>query len=75
MLFSTKYAWTPNVSALLPSASQMWLEHGDEGPTWKVRLWAESVAHPDHEVNIGDTYILAENGSVIRRDIHIDRLN
>jgi hypothetical protein len=56
-------------------ASQMWLEHGDEGPTWKVRLWAESLAHPDHDVDIGDIYILAENGSVLRRDIHIDRVN
>lgn len=55
-------------------ATQLWLEHGDEGPVWKIRLWAARADDPDKETDIGDIYISADDGKVTRRDLHLERL-
>jgi hypothetical protein len=56
-------------------ASQMWLEHCDVGPTWKVRFWASKNSNSSQDVDIGDIYVSAEDGKTVRTDLHIDRVN
>jgi len=65
----------PLLEKLTLRASQMWLQHGDVGPVWKVRLWAAKLKDPGNDVDIGDVYIAADDGKVMRRDLHIDRVD
>jgi hypothetical protein len=62
------------LSGVKLKATQFWLQSKDEGPTWKIRLWAEKTEHPDKEAEIGDIYISADDGKVIRRDLHLEHL-
>ena len=55
--------------------TQLWLRRGDDGLSWKVRIWAAKLGKADSIVEIGDIYISPEDGQVIRADLHIDRLN
>jgi hypothetical protein len=60
----------PLVANLTLTASQMWLQHGDEGPRWKVKLWAAKLRNPRETAEVGDVYISAADGSVVRADLH-----
>src|SRR5438046_233381 len=33
----------PLLKSLTLKASQLWLQHGDEGPVWRVKLWAAKL--------------------------------
>ncbi len=65
----------PLLTNLTVKASQMWLQHSDDGPVWKIRLWAAKLKNPNDTANIGDIYILAEDGKVMKRDLRIDRVD
>jgi hypothetical protein len=65
----------PLLQNLKLTASQMWLEHGEDGPVWKVRLWASKLRNPSRDADIGDVYISADEGKVLKRDLHIDRVD
>lgn len=65
----------PLLQNLKVTASQLWLERSDEGPVWKVRLWAAKLRNPSADANIGDVYVSANNGKVVRRDLHINRVD
>lgn len=65
----------PLLKGLTLKASQLWLQHGDEGPVWKVRLWAAKLRDPSRDADIGDVYVLASDGTVMRRDLHIGRVD
>lgn len=65
----------PLLQNLKLQASQLWLQRGDDGPVWKVRLWAAKLRNPNRDANIGDVYVSAEDGKVVRRDLHIDRVD
>ena len=56
-------------------STQLWLRRGDDGLTWKVRLWAAKLGKPDVVMEIGDLYLSPEDGQVVRADLHIERLN
>lgn len=56
-------------------ASQMTLDHGDLGPVWKIRLWAAKLNSPDKEVDIGVITLTASDGSVVRSDLHPERVD
>jgi hypothetical protein len=55
--------------------TQFWLEHGQDGPVWKMKLWASKNNDSDQEADIGQIYISADNGRVLRRDLHLEHLN
>jgi hypothetical protein len=56
--------------------SKLVLEKGEEGlPVWKVHLWAEKARDSSRTVEIGHFVLNAEDGKVIRRDIHVDRID
>jgi len=65
----------PLLQNLKLTASQLWLERSDEGPTWKVRLWAAKLRNPSRDADIGDVYVSADDGKVLRRDLHINRVD
>ena len=56
-------------------ASRLWLETWEDAPTWKVRLWAAKLRNPNRDADIGDVYISAETGKVLKTDLHIDRVD
>jgi hypothetical protein len=65
----------PLLKSLKLMATQLWLQRGDDGPVWRVRLWAAKLKNPAVDVNIGDVFISAADGQVIRTDLHIDRVD
>ncbi|MDB6017525.1 MAG: hypothetical protein JWR19_2014 [Pedosphaera sp.] len=65
----------PLLTNLKVVASQMWLERSDDGPRWKVRLWALKLRNPEKDADIGDMYISADDGKVLRRDLHINKVD
>lgn len=62
----------PLLKSLTLKASQMWLQHGDEGPVWRVRLWAAKIQHPNETADIGEVFVSAEDGKVVRSTLHIN---
>jgi len=65
----------PLLKSLDLKASQMWLQHGDEGPVWRVRLWAAKLKHPAENADIGEVFISADEGKVIRANLHINSVD
>jgi hypothetical protein len=51
-------------------ASQLWLQHGDQGPEWKVKLWAAKLKAPNKDADVGAVVISATDGSVVKSDLH-----
>ena len=47
----------------------------EEMPVWKVRIWAAKLRNPNKDVDIGEVFIAAEDGKVVRNDLHIDRVD
>ena len=56
-------------------ASEMKLERSDDGPVWKIKLWAAKLRNQYDDVHVGDVFVLAEDGRVVRSDLHPDRIN
>jgi hypothetical protein len=56
-------------------ASEMKLERSDDGPVWKIKLWAAKLRNQYDDVHVGDVFVLAEDGKVVRSDLHPDRIN
>ncbi|MCI0746054.1 MAG: hypothetical protein L0Y58_11670 [Verrucomicrobia subdivision 3 bacterium] len=68
----------PLLGNLTLSNTQLWLERADrddDSPVWKVRLWAAKVRKPSDTVDIGELYISAEDGKVIRNNLKIHRVD
>lgn len=66
----------PLLDKLTIRATQLWLQRSKDGiDTWKVRLWAQKLRHPNDDANIGDVFISAVDGKVLNSDLHIDRVD
>jgi len=65
----------PLLKGLTLKATQLWLQRGDEGPVWRVRLWAARLRNPADLADIGEVYVSAENGKVVRADLHINSVD
>lgn len=65
----------PLLANLKLTASQMWLQRGEEGPVWKVRLWATKLRNPERDADVGDVYVSADDGKVVRSDLHINKVD
>jgi hypothetical protein len=65
----------PLVAKLTLKATQLWLEYNDGAPAWKVRLWAAKLKKPDATADIGDVFISAESGEVVKSDLHINKVD
>ena len=62
----------PLLKNLTLRSTQLWLEHGDLGPQWRVKLWANKLSDPSHGANVGEVTIAAADGAVIKMDLHPD---
>jgi hypothetical protein len=60
----------PLLKNLTLKATQLWLEHGDNGPQWRVKLWAAKLKAPTDDADIGIVIISSADGSVIQTDLH-----
>jgi hypothetical protein len=55
--------------------SEMNLERWEENATWKIKFWAEKLREPSKTVSIGEIFINAEDGKVVKRDLKIERID
>jgi hypothetical protein len=46
-----------------------------EAPVWKVRIYAAKLKNPNENTDVGDVYISAADGKVIKSDLHINRVD
>lgn len=60
----------PLLAKLTLKATQLWLQQTDLTATWKVRLWAAKLSKPETSVDIGEIFISAETGEVIKSELH-----
>ena len=65
----------PLLGKVTLKASQLWLQRGEGAPVWKIRLWAAKLKKPNDSVDIGDVYVSAEHGKVVKADLHINRID
>ncbi len=55
--------------------SKMQLERWEDVPVWKVTFWAEKARNPSQTVDVGQIFVHAEDGKVVHRDTHINRVD
>lgn len=65
----------PLLGKVTLKASQMSLDLRDAGAVWKVRLWAAKLKNPNDNVDIGEVFISAEDGKVIKSDLRINNVD
>ena len=65
----------PLLKALTLKTSKLTLDHGDVGPVWKVQLWAAKLNNPNKDVDIGVVILSATDGSVIKTDLHPNKVD
>jgi|NGEPerStandDraft_6_1074524.scaffolds.fasta_scaffold21662_3 hypothetical protein len=65
----------PLLKNLTLKASKLTLDHGDVGPVWKVQLWAAKLKNPNKDADIGAVILSATDGSVIKTDLHPDKVD
>ncbi len=64
----------PILENLKITAIELKLEHGDDAPVWKVRLWAAKLKNPNKDTDIGTITLSAEDGKIVKLDVHINRV-
>jgi len=65
----------PLLENLKLTATQLWLEHGDNGPQWRVKLWALRLKNPQEDADIGVVILSATDGSIVKLDLHPNSLD
>jgi hypothetical protein len=74
----------PLLKNLKLTASQLKLEQSNDsalgiGNTgqgiWKVKLWAQKLRNPSKDVDIGEVWVSALDGKVLKTDLHINRVD
>lgn len=60
----------PLLNNLTLKATKLTLEHGENGPQWRVQLWAAKLKNPNDNADIGAVIISAQDASVIKADLH-----
>jgi hypothetical protein len=63
----------PLLNKLHLRATQFWLERTATGATWKIRFWAARQGEPLQTVEIGDLYLSAKTGEILKTDLHTQR--
>lgn len=67
-------AGEPLLKNLTLKATRLILEDWQGIPTWKVRIWAAKLQKPDKMADVGEVFISAEDGKVLRSDLKIKRV-
>ena len=65
----------PLLDKLTIKATQLSLDRPETTPTWRVRVWAAKLRNPNADADIGEVFISADEGKVIKTDLHINRVD
>ncbi len=73
----------PLLENLKVVATQLKLERSKEAllgegageAVWKVKLWAAKLRNPNREADVGEVWITALDGKVVKNDLHINRVD
>ncbi len=66
----------PLLEKLTLTATQLKLDRQKDGSiVWKVKVWASKLRNPSRDVNVGEVILSAEDGKVIKPDLHINRVD
>ena len=74
----------PLLENIKATSTQLELERLGEGvgghrataqAAWKVKLWAARVGDPSRSTAIGEIWVSATDGKVVKTDLHLERLN
>jgi hypothetical protein len=66
----------PLLEKLTITATALRLDRQRDGNlAWRIRVWAAKLRNPNKDVEIGDVFVNAEDGKVIRHDLHIRRVD
>ncbi len=66
----------PLLEKLTLTATQLELKREKDGScVWKVKLWAAKLRNPSRDAHIGEVILSAEDGKVIKPDLHINRVD
>jgi len=74
----------PILQNIKPTATQLKLEKVGEGVLgisgvgqgmWKVKLWAAKLRDPSRDADIGEVWISASDGKVLKSDLRINRVD
>jgi hypothetical protein len=74
----------PLLKDIKVSATQLKLERVGEGVlgqggtgegAWKVKLWAPKLREASKEADIGEVWVSASDGKVVKTDLHINRID
>jgi hypothetical protein len=65
----------PLLDHLTLKASEVWLDWRDGVPAWRIKLWAAKSRNPNAEADLGEIILSADDGRIIRRDLHPERVN
>ena len=63
----------PLLKNLKLTNTQLWLDHSEDGPRWRVRLWSEKVHNPTATAEIGEIFLSAQDGKILDRKLHTNR--
>jgi hypothetical protein len=64
----------PLLEKLKLTHSQMTLEQWEDGVVWKITFWAEKTRESGKTAEIGKIFVNAEDGKVVHRDLHLERV-
>jgi hypothetical protein len=74
----------PQLENIKVTATRLKLQRAAQGalgvsqtgePVWIVRLWATKLRDATREADIGEVYVNATDGKVVRTDLHLNRLD
>ena len=65
----------PLLEKLTLRATQLWLEKLDGQSVWRVRIWAAKLSKPDKQADVGEVYVSAADGKVVKTDLHLNKVD
>jgi hypothetical protein len=71
----------PLLKNLTLKATRLWLDSNYNAdlsvtaPTWRVQIFAAKLRNPNDNTDIGSVYISAEDGKVLKSDLHINSVD
>ncbi len=65
----------PILKPVTLKATKLTLQKHDEGPVWKVELWAAKLKNPNDNTKIGEVLVSVEDGKIVKSDLHIESVD
>ena len=65
----------PTLKSLKLLSTRLTLERWEDAVVWKVRLWAAKLRNPAKDADIGEVFIAADTGKVVKNDLKIKRVD